>query len=206
MTAALSAEAAAEFFDAHLAARVMVILRGTGARTVELCQRAWAAGVELVEVPVQNVGDLAALRAAVAAGADRGRLVGAGTVVDVELVDVVARAGAAFTVAPGLDPAIVAASLTRGLPHLPGVATPTEVHTAQRLGLPWQKAFPACVLGPAWVRALRGPFPDVRFVATGGIDVGNAQDFLDAGCRAVSLGSSFADSPTGAVRALIASN
>jgi 2-dehydro-3-deoxyphosphogluconate aldolase/(4S)-4-hydroxy-2-oxoglutarate aldolase len=204
VSTAITAEQAAQFFDAHLVRRVMVILRGTGPATVDLCERAWSAGVDLVEVPVQSQDDLAALRAAVTAGAGHGRLVGAGTVVTTDLVDAVADAGAAFTVAPGLDPAIAAASRARGLPHLPGVATPTDVHTAQRLEMPWLKAFPASVLGPAWIRALRGPFPEVRFVATGGIDVDNAQDFLDAGCRAVSLGASFADAPLDAVRALVA--
>ncbi len=200
---AITAETATEFFTAHLTRRVMVILRGTGAGTVELCERAWSAGVELVEVPVQSETDLAALRAAVTAGAGAGRLVGAGTIVTADLVDAVAAAGAAFTVAPGLDPVIAAASWARGLPHLPGVATPTDVHTALRLGLPWQKAFPASVLGPAWIRAVLGPFPEVRFVATGGIKVTNARDFLDAGCRAVSLGASFADAPVDAVRSLV---
>jgi 2-dehydro-3-deoxyphosphogluconate aldolase / (4S)-4-hydroxy-2-oxoglutarate aldolase len=204
VTAAISADAAAEFFAAHLTRRVMVILRGTGPATVELCERAWSAGVELVEVPVQSEDDVVALRAAVAAGARQGRLVGAGTIVTTDLVDAVADAGAAFTVAPGLDPAIAVASRAHGLPHLPGVATPTDVQTGQRLNMPWQKAFPAAVLGPAWIRALRGPFPDVRFVATGGIDVNNARDFLAAGCRAVSLGASFADAPVDAVRALVA--
>lgn len=203
MTTAITAEAAAEFFDAQLRRRVMVILRGTGAATVGLCERAWSAGVELVEVPVQSENDLVALRVAVAAGASHGRVVGAGTIVTVELVDAVADAGAAFTVAPGLDPAIAAASLAHGLPHLPGVATATDVHNAQRLEMPWQKAFPASVLGPAWIRALLGPFPAARFVATGGIHVDNARDFLDAGCRAVALGASFADAPIDAVRSLV---
>jgi Entner-Doudoroff aldolase len=201
---AITARAAAEFFDATLRGRVMVILRGTGAATVGLCEQAWSAGVELVEVPVQGENDLVALRAAVAAGASIGRPVGAGTVVTAELVEAVTEAGAAFTVAPGLDPIVAAASLARGLPHLPGVATATDVHNAQRLDLPWQKAFPASVLGTAWIRALLGPFPVVRFVATGGIDVDNARDFLNAGCRAVSLGSSFADAPIEAVRSLVA--
>lgn len=206
MTTEMDAQSATAFFDQHLAARVMVILRGSGPATVELCERAWSAGVDLVEVPVQGRDDLAALRAAVAAAAGRGRLVGAGTVVTPDLLDLVSEAGAAFTVAPGTDPDIVAGSLARGLPHLPGVATPSDVHTAQRLGLRWQKVFPASVLGPAWVRALRGPFPDVRFVATGGIDVDNARDFLDAGCWAVALGRSFADAPVADVRALLASS
>jgi 2-dehydro-3-deoxyphosphogluconate aldolase/(4S)-4-hydroxy-2-oxoglutarate aldolase len=201
---AITTRAAAEFFDVTLRGRVMVILRGAGAATVGLCEQAWSAGVELVEVPVQSENDLIALRAAVAAGTSIGRPVGAGTVVTTDLVDAVAEAGAAFTVAPGLDPVIATASLARGLPHLPGVATATDVHNAQRLDLPWQKAFPASVLGPAWIRALLGPFPAVRFVATGGIDVDNARDFLDAGCRAVSLGSSFADAPIEAVRSLVA--
>jgi 2-dehydro-3-deoxyphosphogluconate aldolase/(4S)-4-hydroxy-2-oxoglutarate aldolase len=200
----ITTRAAAEFFDARLSGRVMVILRGTGAATVGLCEQAWSAGVELVEVPVQSDNDLVALRAAVAAGANIGRPVGAGTIVTADLLEAVAEAGAAFTVAPGLDPLVAASSLARGLPHLPGVATATDVHNAQRLDLPWQKAFPASVLGPAWIRALLGPFPAVRFVATGGIDVDNARDFLDAGCRAVSLGSSFADAPIEAVRSLVA--
>ena len=80
-----------------------------------------------------------------------------------------------------------------GLPLLPGVATPSEVQLAVSLGLTWVKAFPATWLGPGWFTHLRGPFPQVSFVATGGLDAGNAQDYLDAGVRVAAVGSALED-------------
>ncbi|UCM86723.1 bifunctional 4-hydroxy-2-oxoglutarate aldolase/2-dehydro-3-deoxy-phosphogluconate aldolase [Streptomyces marincola] len=182
------------FARAFAAGPVMGIFRGYDVpRTVDTCARAWDLGIELVEVTVQDRAAMDSLRAAVAAGRERGRVVGAGTVTSVEQVAEVAEAGAAFTVAPGLLPEVAAACRERGLPHLPGVATATEVSRARALGLMWQKAFPAAQLGAGWIRALRGPFPDVSFVATGGLDAHTAGDFLSAGCRAVAVGSALDD-------------
>jgi 2-dehydro-3-deoxyphosphogluconate aldolase/(4S)-4-hydroxy-2-oxoglutarate aldolase len=174
--------------------RVIAILRGLPEReTVELAGRAWDLGIDLVEVPVQTPDALPALRAAIAAGAERGRTVGAGTVITLEQVAAVAEAGAAFTVAPGLDPAVLAASVAAGLPHLPGVSTPSEVQVALRHGVQWLKAFPATALGTAWFKTIPGPFPQVKLVATGGIDAYSAPEFLGAGARAVGVGSALAD-------------
>ncbi|WFE53811.1 bifunctional 4-hydroxy-2-oxoglutarate aldolase/2-dehydro-3-deoxy-phosphogluconate aldolase [Micromonospora sp. WMMD1155] len=175
-------------------ARVMAILRGLPvAETVRLAERAWDLGIDVVEVPVATADAVPALRAAVEAGVERGRIVGAGTVLDVEQVAASADAGAAFTVAPGLDLTIADAAAARGLPHLPGVATPTEAQQALRHGLTWLKAFPAITLGPAWFKALAGPLPQLRFVATGGLDAGNAAPFLQAGVRVVAVGSALSD-------------
>ena len=77
------------------------------------------------------------------------------------------------------------------------------MHRAGQLGLTWLKAFPAAALGTGWISAMRGPFPDVRFVATGGIDSDNAAQFLAAGAGAVSLGSAFATADPAQVRGLI---
>jgi 2-dehydro-3-deoxyphosphogluconate aldolase / (4S)-4-hydroxy-2-oxoglutarate aldolase len=187
-------------------ARVMAILRGYGpARTLELCRQAWSLGIALVEIPVQNEQDLVSLQEAVVAGAESGALVGAGTVTSPALVDRVAGAGAAFTVAPGLDEDVAKASRDALLPHLPGVATASEIHRALGLGLTWLKAFPAVSLGPAWFTAMRGPFPQVRLVATGGVDPANAAAFLEAGAAAVSLGRAFADAEPERVRGLASS-
>ncbi|MEV1159212.1 bifunctional 4-hydroxy-2-oxoglutarate aldolase/2-dehydro-3-deoxy-phosphogluconate aldolase [Micromonospora chokoriensis] len=184
----------ADFDHIFGGARVMAILRGLPvAETVRLAERAWDLGVDVVEVPVATADAVPALRAAVEAGAARGRIVGAGTVLDVEQVAASADAGAAFTVAPGLDLAIADAAAARGLPHLPGVATPTEAQQALRHGLTWLKAFPAITLGPAWFKALAGPLPQLRFVATGGLDAGNAAPFLQAGVRVVAVGSALSD-------------
>lgn len=175
-------------------ARVMAILRGLPvAETVRLAVRAWDLGIDVVEVPVATPDAVPALRAAVEAGAERGRIVGAGTVLDSGQVAAAADAGAAFTVAPGLDLDVADAAAARGLPHLPGVATPTEAQQALRHGLTWLKAFPAISLGPAWFRAVAGPLPQLRFVATGGLDAGNAAAFLDAGVRVAAVGSALAD-------------
>jgi 2-dehydro-3-deoxyphosphogluconate aldolase/(4S)-4-hydroxy-2-oxoglutarate aldolase len=184
-----------QYFDELFArARLMAILRGfTPVDTVDLCSRAWDLGVDVVEVPVQTPDAMPSLRAAIDAGRERGRRVGAGTVISVEQVADVARAGAAFTVAPGLDRDVVTASVAAGLPHLPGVATSSEIGLALKLGHRWVKAFPAAQLTSSWMRAQLAPFPDVRFVATGGVDAHNAQEFLDAGCRVAAVGSALAD-------------
>jgi 2-dehydro-3-deoxyphosphogluconate aldolase / (4S)-4-hydroxy-2-oxoglutarate aldolase len=154
------------FFDEHLRdTPVMAILRGHGVEgTVELCRRAWDLGLALVEVPVQNEADLAALRAAIDEARTRGRLAGAGTVTSVDIVRRVADAGAAFTVAPGLDAEVLRASEEAGMPHLPGVATATEIQAATAHGATWLKAFPASELGAGWFTAMRGPFPRVHLV------------------------------------------
>lgn len=174
--------------------RVMAILRGLPPdETVALAGRLWDAGVTVLEVPIGTPDAVAALRAAADAARERGLRVGAGTVITAEQVRAAAEAGAQYTVAPGLDLAVLAASLAAGMPHLPGVGTATEVQRAWPAGCRWLKAFPAKALGPSWIAALRGPFPDARFVATGGLTVADALAFLDAGARVVALGAALAD-------------
>jgi Entner-Doudoroff aldolase len=175
--------------------RIMVVLRGLPpADTVQVAEDAWDAGVELLEVPIGRPEQVPSLSAAVVAGRERGRMVGAGTVVTPEQVDTALDAGAGYTVSPGFDAAVLARSSALGLPHLPGVATPSEVQRAYAAGCRWMKAFPAIVLGPAWFRAIRGPFPDVRYVATGGIAATAASEYLDAGAQIVAVGAAFTHS------------
>jgi 2-dehydro-3-deoxyphosphogluconate aldolase/(4S)-4-hydroxy-2-oxoglutarate aldolase len=170
--------------------RVMLILRALDPEaTLARAEEAWAAGVRLIEVTIGTPAGIDSLRAAVEAGRERGYHVAAGTVLTADAAVAAAEAGAVCTVAPGFDPAVLAASAAAGVPHLPGVATPSEVHRATTLGCRWLKAFPAVSLGPAWFSAVRGPFPDVRFVATGGITVETAPAFLGAGVAAVGIGS-----------------
>lgn len=108
-----------------------------------------------------------------------GMVVGAGTVTTPDQVHDASAAGAAFLVSPGLATDVVAAAHDLGIPMLPGVATPTELMQAVRCGISTVKLFPADILGGlAAVRALAGPFPDVRFVPTGGISAETAPEYL----------------------------
>lgn len=172
--------------------RIMAILRGMDPeRTVRVAERAWELGIDAVEVPIETPQAEPSLRAAVRAG--DGRPVGAGTVVTTEQVRTAAEIGAAFTVAPGLDADVVRASDDLQLPHLPGVSSPSEIQHANRLGLRWVKVFPASALGTGWFAAMRGPFPGVEFVATGGMNARNAPEYLSAGASVVAVGSALED-------------
>lgn len=170
---------------------LMVILRGLGPdESVRLATLAWESGIRAIEVTLQSSSDVEALEAVSAAMNKLGLgVVGAGTVTTPVDVDNAHAAGASFTVSPGLDLDIVQYSESRGLPSLPGVSTPTEVHTAVRAGLTWLKAFPSSHLGTAWFRAIRGPFPEVTFVATGGLSVSDVMPLRAAGVHTVALGS-----------------
>jgi Entner-Doudoroff aldolase len=173
---------------------IMAILRRVGAeRGVRLATTAWDLGIDVVEITIQGDDDLDTLREVCAAGRERGKTVGAGTVVSVEQVTAAAGAGAGFIVSPGLDRNVVRASVEAGLPPMPGVATATEVQMALRDGLTWLKAFPASVLGACWIKAMHGPFPRAVFAATGGMDSSNAETFLNAGARVVAVGSALED-------------
>ncbi|MFI6078486.1 bifunctional 4-hydroxy-2-oxoglutarate aldolase/2-dehydro-3-deoxy-phosphogluconate aldolase [Actinoplanes sp. NPDC051343] len=174
--------------------RVMAILRGLPAdETVAVAGKLWDAGVTVLEVPIGSPDAVPALKAAVDAARERGLRVGAGTVITADQVRAAAEVGAQYTVAPGFDPLVLAASLATGMPHLPGVGTATEVQKAWLAGCRWLKAFPAAALGPAWISGLKGPFPDVNFVATGGLKVADAPTYLAAGARVVALGAALAD-------------
>jgi len=106
-------------------------------------------------------------------------LVGAGTVVRPEQVDEAVAAGAQFIVTPGLSARVIERCRELDVLVIPGVATATEVIAALDLGLDLLKLFPAeAAGGVALLRALRGPFPDVRFVPTGGISAANAASYL----------------------------
>jgi 2-dehydro-3-deoxyphosphogluconate aldolase/(4S)-4-hydroxy-2-oxoglutarate aldolase len=106
-------------------------------------------------------------------------LVGAGTVLEPAQVDRAVEAGARFVVSPGLDIAVVRRGRMHGVPVLPGVATPTEAMAAIAEGLDAVKLFPAVPLGgPAMAAALRGPFPRLRLLPTGGIGLADVPSYL----------------------------
>jgi len=140
-----------------------------------------AGGLPVAEVTLRTPVGLDAIRALAARG---DLLVGAGTVTSVGQVDASVEAGARFIVSPGLDADVVRHCAARGIAVLPGVATATELQAAVRLGVTVVKLFPAEVAGGlALVQALAAPFPEIRFVPTGGIEPDSVLGYL--GCPAV---------------------
>jgi 2-dehydro-3-deoxyphosphogluconate aldolase/(4S)-4-hydroxy-2-oxoglutarate aldolase len=121
-------------------------------------------------------------------------LLGAGTVTTHEQVDQAAEAGATFLVSPGCDPELLPGMLGTGLLVLPGALTPSEVMLARRLGAQAVKLFPGSSGGPSYLKALRGPFPSIAFVPTGGVSLANIADWFAAGAFAVGAGGALAPS------------
>jgi 2-dehydro-3-deoxyphosphogluconate aldolase/(4S)-4-hydroxy-2-oxoglutarate aldolase len=128
------------------------------------------------------------LAARFSAGTDL--LVGAGTVLDEASATRAVEAGARFLVTPTFDEALVRAVAARGIAVLPGAFSPTEVLAAWRAGATAVKLFPASSAGPAFIREIHGPFPDIVLVPTGGVTIESAVDFIAAGAAAVGLGGS----------------
>jgi 2-dehydro-3-deoxyphosphogluconate aldolase/(4S)-4-hydroxy-2-oxoglutarate aldolase len=110
-------------------------------------------------------------------------VVGAGTVLTVEQVDIAVKAGATYIVTPGYSRDVVRACQERGIPVIPGVATPTEIQMALQDGITVVKFFPAeAVGGTRTLSAIAAPFPGLRFIPTGGISRDNLEDYLALPC------------------------
>jgi 2-dehydro-3-deoxyphosphogluconate aldolase/(4S)-4-hydroxy-2-oxoglutarate aldolase len=155
------------------------------------------AGIPLVEVTIDTPGALKV----VAKAAGDGVAIGVGTVLSAEQARACADAGARFVVAPSFAAETVTAALEMGIEPIPGVFTPTELLAARRAGAEAVKIFPAQPAGgPSLIRALRGPFPDVPLLPTGGIEPHDVAAFLDAGATCVGLGATLVGSapPAGA--------
>jgi 2-dehydro-3-deoxyphosphogluconate aldolase/(4S)-4-hydroxy-2-oxoglutarate aldolase len=143
-----------------------------------------AGGVRAIEV-TYSTPDVPGVLAALAERHGDGVTLGAGTLRRPEQATEAVAAGAGFLVAPGLDDALVAAMRATGATTLAGALSPTEVLRAVALGVDAVKVFPGSLGGPAYLRALRAPFPDVPFMPTGGVSAGNVGEWLAAGAFAV---------------------
>lgn len=129
-------------------------------------------------------------------------LIGAGTVTDAETCKRAVDAGAEFIVTPCLVPAVIEAAHNLDVAVLPGALTPTEVFEAFRLGGDMIKVFPVLSMGgAAYLRALRGPFPDIPLVPTGGVTLDNVADMFKAGAAAVGVGTELISKDSTAIAA-----
>ena len=117
--------------------------------------------------------------------------IGAGTVINAAQCESALAAGATFIVSPGLSPAVAEICNARGIPYYPGCVTPTEIMAALEFGITTVKFFPANVYGGLKaLKALAAPFPQIKFIPTGGVDRNNLDEFLSFD-KVYAVGGSF---------------
>ncbi|MDQ0240661.1 MULTISPECIES: bifunctional 4-hydroxy-2-oxoglutarate aldolase/2-dehydro-3-deoxy-phosphogluconate aldolase [Arthrobacter] len=114
--------------------------------------------------------------------------IGVGTVTTPAEAETALDLGAAYIVTPITEPDVITACTRRGVPVFPGGLTPTELHTGWKLGATAVKLFPASTVGPGYISQLRGPFPDIQVVPSGGLTIEDVPAWIRAGALAVSLG------------------
>lgn len=172
---------------------VVGILRGFGLAEVEpLVRAAVEGGLRNFEITMNSPGAedlIRRVREIVGPGVN----VGAGTVVTMTALKGALRAGAGFIVTPVVLPEVVRACVERKIPVFPGAMTPTEILQAWHLGATLVKVFPADRLGPEYIRAVRGPFPEIPLMPTGGITVETLREFKRAGAAAFGVGGPLFD-------------
>lgn len=188
--------------------RLIVVMRRLAPldRLLALVDELADAGARIFEVTVDGEAAADAIKASteLLRRRDGAYMVGAGTVRTPKQLRAALDAGAAFAVAPTLNPSLIGEALDSDLPFIPGAATPTEAELAWSIGATFVKLFPASSLGPSFIRELRGPMPEIETIPTGGISFENAQSFLDAGAVAVGLGSAIVQAPAALRRNFIA--
>jgi 2-dehydro-3-deoxyphosphogluconate aldolase/(4S)-4-hydroxy-2-oxoglutarate aldolase len=156
-------------------------------------------GIAVAEVTLTVPGALEVIREAKRKLGGR-VLLGAGTVLDPETARAALLAGAEFIVSPHVNPDIIRLCRRYDKLVMPGAFTPTEVVSAWEAGADIVKVFPSDVLGPGYLKALRGPLPQVKLMPTGGIDLANAAEYLKAGAACLGVGGQLVDPKAVAAR------
>jgi 2-dehydro-3-deoxyphosphogluconate aldolase/(4S)-4-hydroxy-2-oxoglutarate aldolase len=169
---------------------VVAIVRqdaATASQLVDIATALVEAGITVIEFPLTNPRALEAI--VEFATRYPTAHVGGGTVLSPDDARRVLDAGGAFIVTPHVDLPTVETAQELGLDCLPGAFTATEIAVLRALDVLAVKVFPAGAVGPSYIAALRGPYPDVQLIPTGGVTVGDAPRYIAAGALAVGLGS-----------------
>ena len=168
---------------------LLAVLRGpTPDLTVQMVDALVAGGVTGIEITYTTPDAVNVVRTLAAKYGDA-ILLGMGTLTTPAHAAQAHAAGAQFLVSPHTEAELAAAMVATGLPVMLGALTPTEVMAARTLGTDVVKLFPGSLGGPAYLKALRGPFPEIPFMPTGGVSLDNIAAWFDAGAMAVGAGS-----------------
>ena len=172
---------------------VPVVRASSADEALQVIEAIRAGGVNVLEITMTVPGAIRVIEK-VADKYGSEVLVGAGTVLDPETARACLLAGAQFIVSPALNLDTIAMCHRYSAPVMPGVLTPTEVITAWSAGADFVKVFPCgSVGGASYIKNLKGPFPQIKMIPTGGVSLKTAQDFIKAGASALGVGTDLVD-------------
>lgn len=172
---------------------VPIVRVPTADQAVEAIDAIRRGGIRVAEITMTVPGAVRVLETLTARFGDS-MILGAGTVLDPETARTCLLAGAQFLVTPSLKPATIEVAKRYSKPIFPGALTPTEVLTAWEAGADAVKIFPVSNLGgPKYIKALKGPLPQIEMVPTGGVNLENIAEYFKAGASVVAVGSEMVD-------------
>lgn len=171
---------------------IAVVRLPSGEQLIDVAEALLAGGVDVLEITFTVPKATAVLETVANRMGDR-VLLGAGTVLDTETARAALLAGAEYLVSPTLNLDVIEMARRYGKLVMPGAFTPTEILTAWEAGADIVKVFPSDVTGPKYLKAVRGPLPQVRLMPTGGVNLNTAADFLKAGACSLGIGGSLVE-------------
>ncbi|MBR3960736.1 MAG: bifunctional 4-hydroxy-2-oxoglutarate aldolase/2-dehydro-3-deoxy-phosphogluconate aldolase [Clostridia bacterium] len=174
--------------------KLIVIVRGVEReKLIPLAEALYEGGVRLLEITYsanKSVADVdTAANIKLLADHFEGRmLIGAGTVLSEEQVELTAKAGGKFIISPDTNERVIRKTCELGLVSIPGALTPTEIQSAHSFGADFVKLFPITNMGTAYVKAVKAPLSHIKLLAVGGINADNAADFIKSGVCGIGAG------------------
>jgi 2-dehydro-3-deoxyphosphogluconate aldolase/(4S)-4-hydroxy-2-oxoglutarate aldolase len=173
---------------------VVAVMRGADADTIiEVAEALREGGVTAYEITADNPDAMDLIEEVSESFTEEEAIVGAGTVLDATTARMAIMSGAEFVVGPNFDRGVVETCNRYGTLVAPGILTPTEAVNAYEAGADLVKVFPASVVGPGHLSSLKGPLPQIPLMPTGGIDLDNAAEYIEAGAVVVGAGGSIMD-------------
>ncbi len=168
--------------------RVVGVIRGSSyEEALKICHACIEGGLTSIEVTFTTpdaekvINDLSSIYGDKA-------LIGAGTVLDLETTKLAISNGSKYIVSPGFDEESAKFCLESNIPYFPGCMTITEMMNAKKYGVEVIKLFPGSVFGPSFIKAVKGPLPDIEIMPTGGVNLENINEWFSAGVVAVGIG------------------
>ena len=174
--------------------KIIVIVRGIeGEKLLPLAEAMYEGGIRLLEITFSADGKVSDEQTAenikmLCEKLDGKMYIGAGTVLNKRQVKLTAKAGGKFIISPDADSAVIRETKKRGLISMPGAVTPSEIKRCCEAGADYVKIFPAVNLGPEYIKAVRAPLCNVKYLAVGGIDTDNIKEYLEAGVSGFGIG------------------